>query len=78
MEVPPDNPGARVVGMGHSGGELFSNSCCNFYVAVEGFGFKGDRLIGKGSIKNKSRNRSKWVFSTVEFFVKKKIGFLRI
>ena len=48
MELPPDNPGVQVVGMGNSGGELFNKSCCYFYVAVEGFGKKRDGLIGMG------------------------------
>ena len=38
MELPPVNPGGRVTGMGDNGGELFKKSCCNFYVAGEGFG----------------------------------------
>ena len=46
MELPPDNPGVQVVGMGNSGGELFNKSCCYFYVAVEGFGRKGGGLMG--------------------------------
>ena len=32
-KLPPDNPGERVAGIGDSGGELFSKSCCYFYVA---------------------------------------------
>ena len=48
MEQTPDNPGRRVAGIGDSGGELYSKSCCYFSVAGEGFGGKGDGLIGKG------------------------------
>ena len=48
MKVLPDNPGGLVAGMRDSGGELFSKSCCYFYVAVEGFGKKRDGLIGMG------------------------------
>ena len=40
MELPPDNP--------DSGGELFSKTFCYFYVGGEGFGVKGDGLIGRG------------------------------
>ena len=39
-----DNPAGRATGMGYSGNELFSKSCCYFYVG------KGDRLIGKGFV----------------------------
>ena len=48
MALPPGNPGGRVAGMGDIEGELFSKSCCYFYVAAEGFGEKGDGLIGRG------------------------------
>ena len=48
MEFPPDNPGGRISSMGDSGGELFSESCCYFYVAGEAFGRKGNGLIGRG------------------------------
>ena len=48
MELPPDNPGGPVAGMRDSGRELFSKSCCYFFVAGEGFGGKGDGLIGRG------------------------------
>ena len=30
VELPPDNPDGRVAGMGDSGGELFTKSCCYF------------------------------------------------
>ena len=36
-----------ITGMGDSGGELLSKSCCYFYVAGEGFGGKGDGLIAR-------------------------------
>ena len=47
-ELSLENPGRQVTGMGDSGGELFSKSCCYFYVAAEGFGRKGDGMIGIG------------------------------
>ena len=46
-ELTPDNPGGWVAGMGDSGGELFNKSCCYISVAGEGFGGKGDGLIGR-------------------------------
>ena len=48
MELSPDNPGRRVVGMGDSGGEQLSKSCCYFYVAGDIYGGKDDVLIGRG------------------------------
>ena len=47
MKLPPENPDGRVAGMEDSGAELFSKSCCYFYVAGEGFGGKGNGLIGR-------------------------------
>ena len=51
MELPPDNPGGRVAGMGDSEGELLSKICGYFYVAGEGFRGKGDALIGRVSAR---------------------------
>ena len=45
------HPGELVAGIWKTtdnGGELFNKSCCNFYVAGEGFGRKYDGLIGRG------------------------------
>ena len=47
-DLPLDNPGRWVAGIGDRGGELFSKSCCYFYVAGEGFVEKGDGLIERG------------------------------
>ena len=46
IELPPDNLGGRVAGMGDSGGELFSKIACCFYVAGEEFVGKYDGLMG--------------------------------
>ena len=43
-----ENLGRRVAGMGDSGGELFSKSCCYFSIAGEGFGGKDDGWIWRG------------------------------
>ena len=45
---PAHNLGGRVVEIGDREGELFSNNSCYFSIAGEGFGGKGDGLIGSG------------------------------
>ena len=38
MELPADISGGRLAGMGDSGGELFSKSCCYFMLRVRDLG----------------------------------------
>ena len=64
-ELPLDNPNGRDVGMGARGGELFCKSYCYFSVVIEGFGGKGDRLIGRGF--GKINNRCSNTFSDTTF-----------
>ena len=47
MELSSDNQGGWIAGMEESGGELLSKSSLYFSVGCEGFGRKGDWLIGR-------------------------------
>ena len=63
-ELPPDNPSGLVAGVRDNWGELFIKNCCYFLVAGEGFGWKGDGLIGWGygtfSIKRLEHTPQAW------------------
>ena len=45
---PSRNRLAVTSGRGDGRGELFSKSCCYFYLVGEGFGVRGSGLIGRG------------------------------